>query len=73
MKAALVLSIMILAPVGHAANAAPFDSSGYSDVSVISVTPRTSAIKPFVMAVFTKEQRQRVAAAALKKSAAPVR
>src|SRR5436853_7033488 len=69
MKAALVLSIMILAPVGHAANAAQFDSSDYSDVSVISVTPRTSAVRPFVMAIFTKEQRQRVAAATLKKTA----
>ncbi len=72
MKAALVLSIMILAPVGHAANAAQFDSSGYADVSVVSVTPRSAAVKPFVMAVFTKEQRQRIAAAALKKTA-PVR
>ena len=73
MKAALVLSIMILAPVGHAANAAQFDSVDYSDVSVISVAPRTSAVKPFVMAVFTKEQRQRVAAAALKKTAVAAR
>jgi hypothetical protein len=72
MKTALVLSIMILAPVGHAANAAQFDSSDLSDISVVSVTPRNAAIKPFVMAVFTKEQRQRIAAAALKKSA-PVR
>jgi hypothetical protein len=68
MKAALVLSIMILAPVGHAANAAQFDSLDYADVSVISVAPRTSAVRPFVMAVFTKEQRQRVAAAALKRN-----
>ena len=73
MKAALVLSIMILAPVGHAASAAQFDSPGYSDVSVISVTPRTSSVKPFVMAVFTKEQRQRIAAAALKKNAIAAR
>ena len=73
MKAALVLSIMSLALVGHAANAAQFDSSDYSDVSVISVTPRTSAVKPFVMAVFTKEQRQRVAAAALRKNAVATR
>jgi hypothetical protein len=68
MKAALVLSIMMLAPVGHAANAAQFDSLDYSDVSVISVAPRTSTVRPFVMAVFTKEQRQRVAAAALKRN-----
>jgi hypothetical protein len=69
MKAALVLSIMISATVGHAANAAQFDSRDYSDVSVVSVTPRRATVKPFVMAVFTKEQRQRIAAAALKKSA----
>jgi hypothetical protein len=69
MKAALVLSILILSPVGQAANAAQFDSAGYADISVISVTPRSAAVKPFVMAVFTKEQRQRVAAAAFKKSA----
>lgn len=73
MKAALVLSIMILAPVGHAANAAQVDPLDYSDVSVISVTPRTSAVRPFVMAVYTKEQRQRVAAAALKKNSVATR
>jgi hypothetical protein len=73
MKAALVLSIMILAPVGHAANAAQFDSRDYSDISVISVTPRSSTVKPFVMAIFTKEQRQRLAAAAFKKSAIAAR
>ena len=69
MKTALVLSIMILAPVGHAANAAQFDSSDLSDISVVSVTPRNPAVKPLVMAVFTKEQRQRMVAAASKKSA----
>lgn len=73
MKAAVVLSIMSLALVGHAANAAQFDSPGYSDVSVISVAPRTSAVKPFVMAIFTKEQRQRVAAAASQKHAMAAR
>jgi len=73
MKAALVLSIMILAPVGHAANAAQFDSRDYSDISVISVTPRNTTAKPFVMAIFTKEQRQRLAAAAFKKSAIAAR
>jgi hypothetical protein len=69
MKNTLILTIVILATVGHAANAAGFDSRDYSDISVISVTPRTGSIKPFVMAVFTKEQRQRVAAAASKKRA----
>ena len=69
MKTAIFLSIMILTPAGHAANAAQFDSSDLSDISVVSVTPRNPAVKPFVMAVFTKEQRQRMAAAAFKKSA----
>jgi len=69
MKTTLVLTIVILTTVGHAANAAGFDSPGYSDISVISVTPKAGSIKPFVMAVFTKEQRQRVAAAASRKRA----
>ena len=69
MKTTLILTIVILATVSHAANAAEFDSRGYSDISVISVTPRAGSIKPFVMAIFTKEQRQRVAAAASKKRA----
>jgi hypothetical protein len=58
---------MILAPIGHAANAAQFGGSNYSDLEVISVTPRTTSVKPFVMAIFTLEQRQRMAI--LKKSA----
>lgn len=62
MKAAMVLSLLILAPTGYAANAAQFDPSGLTDIDVVSVTPRSPGIKPFVMAVFTKEQQQRVAA-----------
>ena len=69
MRRILVLSFMILAPVSHAANAAQFDSANYADISVVSVTPRSSAVKPLVMAIFTKEQRQRVAMAVLKRSA----
>ena len=69
MKRTLILTIAIMATIGHAANAAGFDSRDYSDISVISVTPRAGSIKPFVMAVFTKEQRQRVAAAASRKRA----
>jgi len=71
MKIALALSLMILAPTGHAASAAPPGSSSYSDIEVVSVTPRRSAIKPFVLAIFTKEQRQRLAAASLKKYTLP--
>ena len=69
MKTALILSLMILAPIGHAANAAQFDTSNYADFEVISVRPRTTAVKPFVMAIFTQEQRQRMATAEFKKSA----
>lgn len=59
MKIAIALGLIILAPIGHAANAAP--ASNYSDLEVISVRPRTSSVKPFVMAIFTPEQRQRMA------------
>jgi hypothetical protein len=69
MKTAVILSLIILAPIGHGANAAQFDASNYSDFEVISVTPRTTTVKPFVMAIFTQEQRQRMALAASKKSA----
>jgi len=69
MKTAIFLSLMILAPIGHAANAAQFDTFNYADFEVISVRPRTTPVKPFVMAIFTQEQRQRMAIAELKKSA----
>ena len=69
MKTAIVLSLMILAPIGHTANAAQFDTSNYSDIEVISVRPRTTTVKPFVMAIFTKEQQQRMAIAASQKNA----
>ena len=68
MKIAIVLSVMILAAIGHAANAAPFDASNYSGFEVISARPRTAPVKPFVMAIFTQEQQQRLAIAASKKS-----
>ena len=74
MKAAMILSFMILAPTGHAASAAPLDLSSYSDIEVVSAVPRSSTVKPFVLAVFTNEQRQRLAAAAaLKRNALPAR
>ena len=69
MKTAIVLSLIIFAPIGHAANAAQFEPSNYADFEVISVRPRTTPVKPFVMAIFTQEQRQRMAIAELKKSA----
>ena len=54
---------MILAGSGYAADAASFVPSDYSDIEVVSVTPRNPAVKPLVMAIYTKEQQQRVAAA----------
>lgn len=69
MKIAIALCLMIFAPIGHAAHAAQFGASNYSDLEVISVTPRTTSVKPYVMAIFTPEQRQRMAVAELKKSA----
>ena len=68
MKALAVLSLMIVVSSGYAASAAPLSQSDYSDVDVISVTPRNPDVKPLVMAIFTKEQQQRVAAAAFKKN-----
>lgn len=69
MKALVFLSLMIVVSTGYAANAAPLSLSDYSDVDVVSVAPRNPDVKPFVMAIFTKEQQQRVAAAAFKKNA----
>ena len=68
MKAAMVLSFLFLVPSGYAASAAPSDS--YFDIDVVSVTPRSPDVKPFVMAIFTKEQQQRLAAASPKKDGA---
>ena len=67
MKAVAVLSLMIVVSSGYAASAAPLTLSDYSDVDVVSVTPRNPDVKPLVMAIFTKEQQERVAAAAFKK------
>jgi hypothetical protein len=71
MKAAAVLSLLILAPTGYAASAAPFQPSGFTDIDVVAVTPRSPDVKPLVMAVFTKEQLER--AAAFQKSGAEAR
>jgi len=70
MKAAIVLSLVFLAPTTYAANAASTDSSGYAEIDVVSVVPRSPDVKPYVMAIFTKEQQQRVAAAGLMKDMA---
>jgi|SRR5579863_5212299 hypothetical protein len=67
MKAPATLGLLIIALSGYAANAAPFSPSDYSDVDVISVKPRNPDTKPFVMAILTKEQQQRISAAAFKK------
>jgi hypothetical protein len=68
MKTLAVLSLMMVVSSGYAASAAPLSLSDYSDVDVISVTPRNPDVKPLVMATFTKEQQQRVAAAAFQKN-----
>ena len=73
MKRAMLLSLIIFAPTGHAAEAASFDGPNYSDIQVVSVTPRTGNLKPFVMAVFTKEQQQRLAVSALQKNVLPAK
>jgi hypothetical protein len=69
MKSFVVLSLMILGCASYAANAAELRYSDYSDVEVVSVMPRGSDVKPFVMATLTKEQQMRFAVAALKKNA----
>jgi hypothetical protein len=68
MKTLAVLSLMMVVSSGYAASAAPLILSDYSDVDVISVTPRNPDVKPLVMAIFTKDQQQRVAAATFKKN-----
>ena len=68
MKARLILSLLTLTMTGYAANAAQYTPSDYSDIDVVSVTPRSQNVKPYVMAIFTREQQERVAA--LKKSQA---
>jgi hypothetical protein len=68
-KPLVILSLLMIASTGYAANAAESSYADTSDIDVISVVPRSSNIKPFVMAIFTKEQRQRIAATAPKKVA----
>ena len=60
MKTLAALSFMIVVSSGYAASAAPLHAPDYSDVDVVSVTPRNPDVKPLVMAIFTKEQQQRV-------------
>jgi hypothetical protein len=67
MKPFVVLSLMILGSISYAANAA--DYPDYSDIDVVSVTPRGPDVKPFVIATLTKEQQERVALMASKKDA----
>jgi hypothetical protein len=62
MKAAVIFGLLILAPTGYAANAAQTEPADYADIDVVAVAPRNPDVKPFVMAIFTKEQQQRVAA-----------
>ena len=64
MRIPAALGLLMFAMSGYAASAATYPA--YDDITVISVTPRSASTKPFVMAIYTKEQRERVAA--LKKS-----
>lgn len=68
MRMRVALTVLMVFMGGYAASAAEQDNSGYDEITVISVTPRSVSTRPFVMAIFTKEQRERVAAA-LKKDA----
>jgi len=63
MKATTVLSLLMIALSGYAASAAEFHNADYDEITVLSVTPRSAAVKPYVMAIYTKEQQERVAAA----------
>jgi hypothetical protein len=55
MKVLLALGITVLASAaGGAADANP---SAYSDFEVVSVVPRSPNLKPFVMSISTREQR----------------
>ena len=66
-KASIILGLLILASGSHATEADQL--SGYYDFDVVSVAPRSRDIKPFVMAILSKEQRQRIAAASFRKNA----
>lgn len=63
MKASLFFSLLFLTSSGYAANAAQTAAADYSDIDVVSVTPRSPEVKPLVMAIYSKEQQQRIAAA----------
>lgn len=68
MRMRVALIVLMVSLGGYAANAAEHGDPGYDEITVISVAPRSASTKPFVMAIFTKEQRERVAAT-LKKAA----
>ena len=69
MKLIVGLSLLGLMASGSAGIAAEVTPTAYSDIDVVAVAPRSSAVKPFVMAVYTKEQLERAAAAGFKRSA----
>jgi hypothetical protein len=60
MRMPVALSLLMIVMSGYAASAANYPA--YDDITVISVTPRSASTKPFVMAIYTKEQRDRVEA-----------
>jgi hypothetical protein len=69
MKSFVVLGVLMIASSGFAASAAESHFSDYSDIDVVAVAPRSPSVKPYVMASFTKQQLERVAAAAPKRVA----
>jgi hypothetical protein len=69
MKSFVIWSVLMIASSGFAASAAESSYSDYSNIDVVSVVPRSPSVKPYVMAIFTKQQLERVAAATPKKVA----
>jgi hypothetical protein len=63
LQISLLVSLLV---VTSAANASE-SFSGSGDVDVIAVARRDPAMKPYVMAVLTERQRERLLAASLKK------
>jgi hypothetical protein len=53
--------MVLTAATGGGANAAPFHYSDYSDYIVISVTPRSPDVQPFVMATPAKNRQKHAA------------
>jgi hypothetical protein len=53
----VLLALAILVPASAAGGAADASPSAYSDFEVVSVVPRNPNLKPFVMSILAREQR----------------